>query len=310
MRGVLGFLAFAAAIIVCSVRAGAAQVKVACVGDSITEHSGWCEVLATRLGPRYAVHNFGESGRTLLKAGDFPYWESAKFSPSHDLGPDLVVIMLGTNDSKPQNWTAAKKARFVPDYEGLIDSYAGLASHPRILVALPPPSGRNGFGISGEVIETEELPLIRTVAAAKGVGLVDVFGAFGGHGFDTALFGTPTDQSDQVHPNAKGAQVIADTVYAALTSAAQSQRGVSPEVHPTGSVTSRVRAPTARKVELLLHSSSAQALSRRRCRGFVATGGHLARGQSSPVLAAFYCLVCKASRYGTAGLLSRSRNEL
>ena len=40
-----------------------------------------------------------------------------------------------------------------------------------------------------------------------------MFTAFGGHTLDPSLYGSA---GDQVHPNAKGAQRIADTVYAAL----------------------------------------------------------------------------------------------
>ena len=61
------------------------------------------------------------------------------------------------------------------------------------------------------------MPLIRQVAAAKGVAVVDVFSAFGGHNFDPTLYGSA---GDQVHPNTTtGGQRIADTVYAALKAA-------------------------------------------------------------------------------------------
>ncbi len=201
-----------------SCEAHPATTKVACVGDSITQFSGWCEDLGARLGAGYTTRNFGVSGTTLLKAGDSSYWTSAQFAPSHQFAPDLLVIMLGTNDSKPQNWTAVNAARFVPDYEELIDSYAGLASRPRIWVVLPPPAGPNVYAISGEVIEHEQLPRIRQVASAKGAGVVDVFGAFGDRDIDPSLF----DATDLVHPNSRGARVIADAVYAALT-----RRGVA-----------------------------------------------------------------------------------
>ncbi len=204
----------------CAVAAGTpscdahpATTKVACVGDSITQFSGWCEDLGARLGSAYATKNFGVSGTTLLKAGDSSYWTSAQFAPSHEFAPDILIIMLGTNDSKPQNWTPPNAARFLADYEELIGSYARLASRPRIWVVLPPPAGPNVHAISGEVIEHEQLPRIRQVASAKDAGVIDVFGAFGGRNFDATLF----DATDLVHPNARGARVIADAVYAALT---------------------------------------------------------------------------------------------
>jgi MYXO-CTERM domain-containing protein len=193
----------------------AAPIKVACVGDSITQNSGWSDKLGAKLGAGYTSTNYGVSGTTLLKQGDNPYWSTTAFTQSHAANPDIVVIMLGTNDSKPFNWNT-HKGEFVGDYEALVDSYAALPSHPKIYLNLCPPAGTNGYQIVGTVIENEVVPDIKEVAAAKGLPTIDVFDAFGGHNLDTSLYGS---LGDLVHPNAKGAEVIADTVYAALTAA-------------------------------------------------------------------------------------------
>jgi len=186
----------------------AAPIKVACIGDSITQDSGWSDKL--RAG--YTSTNFGVTTTTLLKNGDTPNWNTAAFTRSHSSNPDIVVIVLGTNDSKPFNWSA-HKGEFVGDYEALVDTCAALPGHPRIFLNLCPPAGTNSHQIDGAVIENEILPDFRQVAAAKGLTTIDVFSAFGGHNLDPSLYARP---DDLVHPNAKGAQVIADTVYAAL----------------------------------------------------------------------------------------------
>lgn len=55
------------------------QIKVACVGDSITYGSyhltkrNYPAVLSKMLGAGYCVNNFGFSGRTAMKDGDMPY---------------------------------------------------------------------------------------------------------------------------------------------------------------------------------------------------------------------------------------------
>jgi lysophospholipase L1-like esterase len=193
-----------------------APIKVACVGDSITQISGWPDKLGAKLGAGYSSTNYGLSGTTALKNSDHTYWGSQQYNDSHAANPDIVVIMLGTNDSKPFNWDA-HKGEFVGDYEALIDTYATLPSHPKIYLNLCPPAGTNGYQIVGSVIENEIIPDIKQIAAAKGLPTIDVFDAFGGHNLDQSLFGGP---GDLVHPNAKGAQVIADTVYAALTAPA------------------------------------------------------------------------------------------
>nr|WP_199200271.1 GDSL-type esterase/lipase family protein [Adhaeribacter arboris] len=86
------------------------KIKVACVGNSITEGAGvetgkkYPEQLQTLMGDTYEVKNYGIGGRTLLKKGDYPYWNEVKYQEVLQWQPNIVIIKLGTNDSKPQNW--------------------------------------------------------------------------------------------------------------------------------------------------------------------------------------------------------------
>ncbi len=192
----------------------AAQTKVACVGDSITAlPTSWCGGLSTKLGAGYMVSNFGVSGANLMKSVGQPYWNTRQFGPSHDFNPNIVVIMLGTNDGVPRVWNGGKD-HFVADYEALVDSYTSLSTMPRVYAVLPPPAGTGPFGHDGAVIENEVIPAIKMAAMNKMITTIDVFNAFGGSDFDTSLFSA----SEQIHPNAKGQQLICDTVYAALMS--------------------------------------------------------------------------------------------
>jgi acyl-CoA thioesterase-1 len=191
-----------------------AVVKVACVGDSITAGVGsssalhsYPGLLAAELGPKYDVENFGESGATLLKKGDSPYWLRPGLDRSKDFQPDVVVIMLGTNDSKPQNWS--DMADFKGDYSALVDLYASLPSHPRIYVCTPPPVLKSVYGIREEQVEYE-IPIIRQVAAEKNATVIDVYSAMGS---DMAT------SSDGVHPNDSGYVLLATAVYEGLTGA-------------------------------------------------------------------------------------------
>ena len=130
-------------------------VKVACVGDSITQGSGLPDPaknaypgqLQSLLGDRWKVGNFGVSGRTLLKKGDFPYWNEKAYRDALAFAPDVVIIKLGTNDTKPQNWK--HEAEFVADYTELVKSFQALESKPRVFVCRPCPVVGNGaWGIN------------------------------------------------------------------------------------------------------------------------------------------------------------------
>jgi len=80
------------------------KIKVACVGDSITYGYGYPEELQRLLGTAYDVRNFGYSGRTAMRTGDYPYFKEEIYKESLTFSPNIVVIMFGTNDSKVQNW--------------------------------------------------------------------------------------------------------------------------------------------------------------------------------------------------------------
>ena len=49
--------------------------------------------------------------------------------------PDLVIIQLGTNDSKPYNWRYG--TNYVADYEELIASYTSLSNAPQVILCPP-----------------------------------------------------------------------------------------------------------------------------------------------------------------------------
>lgn len=192
----------------------ATPIKVACIGDSITYGSGSSDrstksypaVLQTLLGSNYEVKNFGVSGSTLLKSGDKPYWNQQAFTDSSNYLPDIVIIMLGTNDSKPANWQY--KDSFVADYEAMISHYRSLSSNPRIYVNTSPTVASSNFGITEAVVTGEVVPKQIQVANSKGCPIIDV---------NTATKGMPANFSDGVHPNDSGYAVIANEVYKGLS---------------------------------------------------------------------------------------------
>jgi acyl-CoA thioesterase I len=190
-----------------------AAIKVACVGDSITVGARsstpaqtYPSQLGARLGAGYTVGNFGVGGTTLLHNGDSPYVGAGQYGPSGAFAPDLVVIMLGTNDSKPANWS--KRAAFDADYKALIAHYAELPSKPRVFVALPTPVfGTNPYDISAANLTDGVVPAVRKVAIDTGMPIIDLY---------AALMGEGANFPDNVHPNDAGNTKIADTVFRAL----------------------------------------------------------------------------------------------
>ena len=110
------------------------QIRVACVGDSITYGHGiknWKKnnypaVLQKELGNTYHVNNYGVSGYTVQDDGDKPYTSLKQYQQSLDYNPDIVVFMMGTNDSKPYNYKTPGKFR--TDLENILYSYEEVGS--------------------------------------------------------------------------------------------------------------------------------------------------------------------------------------
>lgn len=187
-------------------------VKVACIGDSITQGAGaaagksYPSQLQELLGDKWKVGNFGVSGRTLLKKGDFPYWKEKAYQDALAFKPDVVVIMLGTNDTKPQNWK--HEAEFVADYTELVKSFQALDSKPRVFVCRPCPVPEPGnFGINETHLKVW-IQRIDALAKEMKLGVIDMH---------AALADKPQMLPDRVHPNTEGAGEMAKAAAAVLS---------------------------------------------------------------------------------------------
>ncbi|MGC4031054.1 MAG: GDSL-type esterase/lipase family protein [Tepidisphaeraceae bacterium] len=205
----------------------ASPVRVACVGDSITYGSGttrpavesYPAQLAALLGEQWQVRNFGVRGANLIKSGDKPYTQQKAYQAALDFNPDVLVLMLGTNDSKPQNWK--HQDQFAADAKTLIDSFKNLPARPKVFVCYPiPVVGKGVYGIREQPV-LEQQAILAKVAKATGGTVIDLH---------AVLANRPKLIPDTVHPNAEGAALMADAVYHALTGQAPPRR---PTTRPT-----------------------------------------------------------------------------
>src|SRR4051812_9912935 len=205
-----------------------AQVRtpthVACVGDSITygymassASASYPSVLQNLFGSSVQVKNYGHNSATMLSTGDLPYQTLSEYTAATTFVSGAgttavvdVIIMLGTNDSKSYNWmsgTSTRAQQFVTDCGAMVDHFASLSTHPLVYLALPPRAFSNTYGISGTIIHDQLLPLIKQVAAAKGVPIIDV---------DTPTASHPELFPDGVHPNDTGYALVAQVMHDGL----------------------------------------------------------------------------------------------
>jgi lysophospholipase L1-like esterase len=177
-------------------------IKVACVGDSITANFGYPETLQELLGKNYLVGNYGLGGTTVNLDGETPYMYERIFREAKESQPDIVIIMLGTNDAHPD--LHKYNGSFVNDYITLVNAFQNLNSKPQIWIVKSPPIVNNGTGLSSEFLSQNILPKIEEVAQRTRLPLIDAY---------TPLLDKPEYFIDGVHPTYEGAMLIADEVY-------------------------------------------------------------------------------------------------
>ncbi len=185
------------------------KVRVACVGDSITEITGYPENLSRLLGEGYDVGNFGFCGSKVSLDSDNPYMYSEAFQDAIQFQPDIVVVMLGTNDASLS--LEQFRGNFVDDYLTLLQRFQSLPHKPQIWIVKPPPVFNETLGLGIEAFDCEIIPAIEQVAVKAGLPTIDVY----------SKMGNSTYFVDGVHPNAVGAKVIAQTVSNTITAAQQ-----------------------------------------------------------------------------------------
>jgi lysophospholipase L1-like esterase len=183
-------------------------IRVACVGDSITQSTGYPYDLGVLLGANYTVGNFGAGSTTVSLNTQTPYMNTSVFQSALEFQPNIVIIMLGTNDAQPN--LEQNNITFVGDYVKLVSAFQALASKPKIWVALPPPIFSNQSGkINPEYFSTTLIPAIQQAANETHLPVINVYAVLGNYS---------NDFPDGEHPNSAAAQIIAYTIYTAIIS--------------------------------------------------------------------------------------------
>ena len=199
---------------------------IVALGDSITFGSGvvktrtsdsWEVKLEKLLGGSYQVLNYGISGATLQNEGDSPYWNMAEKAlqgypeAALALNPEIVILMLGTNDSKPYNWN---RERYEAQLDQRVKEIKSAPGVKRLILMCPPfacPADGSdvvAFDILNETIRDEIVPIVKNCAAENQVECIDLYALTDGH---SEYF------IDGVHPNSFGNRVIAAEIHRHLT---------------------------------------------------------------------------------------------
>lgn len=194
------------------------KIRVACVGDSITygnqilfrEKYSYPSVLQGLLGDDYQVDNFGLNSRTAQDTGDKPYRKESEYKRSLAFRPNIVILKMGTNDTKTFNWSTGEA--FESAYKALLEDYLALDTKPTVYLCTPAaayPSVLAKGDVYTYSIQNSKLAeardIVKKVGAEYGLTVIDTAAFTEGHDDWYAW--------DGIHPNKEAAGKMAHFIY-------------------------------------------------------------------------------------------------
>lgn len=202
------------------------KVRMAFIGNSITYGSGLSNrleqcypaqlsaLLSDVYGDTCSLFNAGVSGRAMMKNAPSPIWEEEQFEDAIMMVPDICLILLGTNDSKPYLWEDIGD-EFLDDYLAMIDTFKFRNPETKFIVCYPTPIwpgqkyGTDWNDLHNDTLLVNNvLPAIDTIVQETGANLIDFYHAFPES--ERYLF------PDSLHPNASAAGQMAQIIFDSL----------------------------------------------------------------------------------------------
>ena len=191
------------------------KLKVACIGDELTfgtaveNREDNCypvqlQKYMEQAEKKYRIGNFGVEGAAVQKKSKKPYTKEERYESSTEYKANLVVIMLGTNDTTEENWTDIDT--FQKDYQSLIKNYQDLKSSPEVWLVTPPMIQSDGSTEMEERAKrVEEVKdAVETIGEKNKLTVLDLYSYSQEH--------PEWYQKDGIRLNKDGAKAVADMV--------------------------------------------------------------------------------------------------
>lgn len=205
------------------------KIRITCMGDSITQGVGvpveereqfsYPAQLQQLLGDKYEVINCGRGGAYSV-GPDSKYKHPKPTAPSYSITqkyqdalvsePDIVVFMLGANDSRTVNVGAPDSIEELYEaIKGYCEKMLALPTHPKIYLA------STTYRYDGEVpnrnVEEAIVPTQRRLAKDMGWDYIEMF-----EPTKQAVLAGKEIYTDKLHFNKDGYALIANEIYKGL----------------------------------------------------------------------------------------------
>lgn len=185
--------------------------RVACIGNSITygvlidkATDVYPALLQQKLGSGFEVRNYGVPGASVQFTKDKTYMKTKQFDELLAFKPDILILKLGTNDSRPNEWST--EVFFYADYVRLVRELKRIGGVVWLCSPIPP------FGDKWKerdtIVRKHVIPLIHKVAKEEGLQVIDLYHSYRK---DSSYY-----FPDGIHPTSEGYKLISECVYKVL----------------------------------------------------------------------------------------------
>lgn len=165
-------------------------IHVACLGDSITFGTGSADpsihcypvYYQRMLGYNYYVEKYGLPSHSLIETDQPSYLNHDYFRKSAAAKPDVVIVMLGTNDTRPSRWAdsaykdwsdPARTQAFLNSGNKLVENYRKANPDVQIIFATCP-FVQQAADWTNNLIKYGN-PLINQIASTNDCSVIDIF---------------------------------------------------------------------------------------------------------------------------------------
>lgn len=182
--------------------------RIACVGNSITYgyltnsvEETYPYKLQKMLGDSFEIRNFGVPGAAVQFDKFITYSKTEVYNDLKLFNPEVIVMKLGTNDSRPDEWI--NEEFFYIDYLRLVRKMKSISDQVYLCYPIPPYGDK--WKHRDEILRNKVMKVIRRVSKEEKLPVIDLY--------REEMKDSVNYFPDGIHPTSGGYDIIAKSIY-------------------------------------------------------------------------------------------------